>query len=221
MNKEKREMNVPVIVLSIIGLITAILVFSFFFLSVNGKNYTNIYDQKLQNEEIKNPITEFQLMFLENPSEEIPKDSKVITIPTEDGEKRIIIQADTGNLDIFIIQKELINYLSIVLKLYNLHEIPFTKITPKVQVYVDKNSYYVEIIKGDILIIEGEVEKPDISIRTTNEEIFKIIENNSYAETSFSSGKTEIKITKNYFSLFAKGYLTLYKEVGEINLIKK
>jgi hypothetical protein len=221
MEKEKGEMNVPAIILSVIGLFALGLVISFVYLSLYGENYTNLYIEKLQNGEIKNPISEFQLMFVGNPSEQIPEGSEIITIPTEDGEKRIIIQANLGNLDVSSIQKELINYLSVILKFYNLHEIPFTSMTPKVQVFVDDIAYYAEIVKGDILIKEGEAEKPEITIRTTNEEIFKIIENNNYAEESFSSGKTILSITDNYFVLFAKGYFTLYKDFNSWNLQKK
>ncbi|MEK6913856.1 MAG: hypothetical protein AABW47_04275 [Nanoarchaeota archaeon] len=221
MDKEKRVMNVPAMVLLTIGGIVLILIFSFFYLSVNGKNYTSIYTQKLQSGEIKNPITEFQLIFSKSSSEEIPTGSQVITIPTEDGEKRIIIQADLGNLDVSSIQKELVNYLSIVLKLYNLHEIPFTSITPKVQVEIDENIYYAEISKGNIIIKEGKAEKPDITIKTTNEEVFKIIENKDYAQESIASGNTNIEVTKDYFVLFSKGYLKLYNEFNDWNLTSK
>lgn len=221
MNKEKKVMNFPAIVLSVLGIMTLALIVSFFYLSVNGKNYTSLYTQKLQSGEIQNPITQFNLMFSKSSSEEIPTGSQVITIPTEDGEKRIIIQADLGDLDISSIQKELVNYLSIVLKLYNLHEIPFTSITPKVQVDIDETSYYAEISKGNIIIKEGEAEKPDITIKTTNEEVFKIIEDNNYAQESIASGKTNIEITKDYFVLFSKGYLGLYKEFNDWNLTSK
>ena len=221
MDKEKRVMNVPAMVLLTIGGIVLILIFSFFYLSVNGKNYTSIYTQKLQSGEIKNPITEFQLMFSESSSEEIPAGSQVITLPTEDGEKRIIIQADLGDFDVSSIQKELVNYLSIVLKLYNLHEIPFTSITPKVQVEIDENIYYAEISEGNIIIKEGKAENPEITIKTTNEEVFKIIENKDYAQESIASGNTNIEVTKDYFVLFSKGYLKLYNEFNDWNLTSK
>jgi hypothetical protein len=86
-------------------------------------------------------------------------------------------------------------------------------------VYVDENSYYAEIIKGDILIKEGEIQKPDVTLTTSSEEVFNIIKDNNYAKESISSGKTNIEITKNYFVLFAKGYSSLYEEFSkEISL---
>lgn len=209
------ELNIPVIVLSVIGVSTLVLAISFVYMSLNGPNYTKTYTEKIQKGEIQNPISRFGLMFSD--SQEIPEGAKVIKIQTEQGEKHIIIQADLGDFDISEVEKELVNYGAIILKLYNLHEVPFTGITPKVQIYIDENAYYIEITKGNIIIKDGETQKPDIIIRTTHEEIFKMIEDNKYAKESISSGKTSIEQVANKVVLFSKGYLDLYQEFSKIS----
>ncbi|MEK6826913.1 MAG: hypothetical protein AABX99_00315 [Nanoarchaeota archaeon] len=196
--KEKKEMNVPAVVLSVLGIATLLFAASFVYFSLNGKNYTSTYEQKLQSGEIKNPINEFAL------------DSANFSIG---GNKSLIIDEKIlGDLNKSIIQESLINYASVILKLYNLHNIPFTSINPKVQVTIDSDSYYVEIVKGNIIIETGQIRNPDAKISTTREEILKIANNNDYATDSISSGETNIELTANKLVLFSKGYWGLYKE---------
>ncbi|MEJ2267585.1 MAG: hypothetical protein P8X70_00730 [Nanoarchaeota archaeon] len=211
MKKEKKELNLPVMILSVFGAFTLILIISFIYMSVNGPNYTSDYLQKIQTGEIKNPIQEFALMFSED-IQEIPEDANVLKIQTDEGEKLIIVQAEMEDIDISDIEKELVNYGAVILKLYNLHSIPFTNINPEIQINIDENIYSLEIIKGDIFLSDGEIQNPDIILRTTNEEIFKMIENEDYAEESISLGKTSIELVANKFILFSKGYLNLYNE---------
>ncbi len=219
MKKEKRVLNIPGIILSIFGACTIILAILFIYFSVHGKDYTNIYIEKIGKGEIKNPITEFALIFSDKDSEEISEENgNVIKIKTEEGEKLIIIRSNIEGVDTSQIKEKLVEYTSVVLKLYNLHEIPFTSITPKIQIYIDKDAYYIEITKGNIIIKDGEISKKDIIIRTTHEEIFKMIENESYVEESFSSGKTSIELVANKATLFSKGYLSLYKDLLENKL---
>jgi hypothetical protein len=210
--KMKKELDVPKIVLSFLGLTFLVLVISFFYMTLNSPNYDNSYIEKITSGEILNPITKFALAFQDN-SLEIPEGAEIIRIPTEEGEKLIIIQANIGEINISQIEKELVNYGAIALKLYNLRNIPFTTTNPKIQIYVDENSYWIEILKGNIIIYEGENGGKDIIIKTTKEEIFKIVENKNYVQQSFSSGKTTIELIANKFVLFSKGYLTLYKEL--------
>ena len=195
--RAQKELNVPAIVLSVVGAVAVILVVSFVYMSLNGKNYTQEYNQRIENGEIQNPVTEFQL------SDNVQ-------------ENKIIIENNLlGTLNTSEIKKGLVKYASIVLKLYNLHNIPFTSITPKIQVYVDEDVYNLEIKDGVIIIREGEIQEMDIIIRTTNEEALKITENGNYAVASVSSGKTTIEFVASKFILFSKGYSTLYQELNK------
>ncbi|MDO8528304.1 MAG: hypothetical protein Q7S06_00215 [Nanoarchaeota archaeon] len=211
--KKKGVVNFPVIILSVFGAFALILLISFIYLSAHGKDYTTNYAERVQSGEIRNPISEFGLLFSSSPTKEIPEGAEVIRIQTEDGEKLIIIEGDIlGELNVADIETKLVNYASVVLKLYNLHNIPFTRITPKVQIYIDNAAYNLEVRKGNIIIEKGEAKNPDIIIRTTTEEIFKMIETNGYAKESISSGRTSIEMVAGKIILFSKGYLTLYNE---------
>jgi hypothetical protein len=212
--KKRHEGNIPVIILSVFGILVLTLCISFVYLSLNGSDYTQEYSQKIESKEIRNPINEFALEFLK-PSDEIPSGAEVIKIETEEGEKYIIIQANLEGFDAKDIEKELVSYSAVILKIYNLHEIPFFGIRPKIQVVIDNRSYNIEVRKGNIIIREGTIAKPDITLRTTYEEIFKMIENNNYAFESLESGRTSIEFVANKFILFAKGYLTLYNEFNK------
>lgn len=191
---QKKVFNVPAIILSILGIITLTLALSFIYFSLNGRDYTKIYNEKIATGEIKNPFIEFEL----NSSE---------------GNKSIFIEESImGELNISNI--ELIKYTFTILKLYNLHNIPFTTITPKIQIYLNQDIYSIEIKKGDIIIKEEEIQNEDIIIRTTNEEILKMNKDDNYTKESISSGKTTIEKVANDFILFSKGYLNLYKELN-------
>ena len=120
-----------------------------------------------------------------------------------------------GDVDIGGIQEGMVKYAFVILKLYNLHNIPFTKITPKVQLDLDSDFYSIEIIDGTIIIKEGKVKKPDLLLKSTYEEIFKIMESGDYIKESVSLGKTSILPVANKFILFSKGYSSLYSWWGK------
>ena len=197
---KKGQTNLPAIVLSILGGITLIITLSFVYMSINGPNHSNEYYQKIESGEIKNPVQEYSLSIEENDLQN-----------TE--ERKIIIEANLSEIDSVDIKKELINYGTIVLKLYNLHNIPFTSQTPKIQIDIGDISYYLEVINGKIILKDGKAVEPDLKITTTEEELFKIIENSNYAEESLSSGRTTIEPVASDFVLFSKGYLELAKEL--------
>lgn len=195
MKKEKRVLNIPVIVLSSLGGVALMLLIFFIYMSMNGKNYTPDYNQKIQSGEIQNPITEFSLF-------------------QTSGESIMIEQSILEKLNNSNVQQGLIKYSSVILKLYNLHNIPFTSITPKILIYIDNQAYNVEIKEGNIFIMPGEIQNEDIILITTSEEILKMSDNSNYAKDSVSSGKTSIEFTAGKIILFAKGYLSLYKELN-------
>ena len=123
MESKRGAANVPLIVLIACGILLFALAATFMYASVNGTDYSNIYLEKIENAEIKNPITQLKLMF-QSDSEEIGEteddetEGQVIKINTPDGEKRIIVKnIEIGDLTIEEIETELINYASVVLKL--------------------------------------------------------------------------------------------------------
>ena len=111
------------------------------------------------------------------------------------------------------VERSLINYAFIILKVYNLHNIPFTSITPQIQVIIDSNSYYAEVSDGNIIIHDGAAPNPDIIVRTTSKEIVKMIADYNYARKSILNGKTKITIVANKFVLLSKGYLEVYLDL--------
>lgn len=180
MEKEKKELDVPLIVLSILGIFTLGLVISFIYFSLNGHDYSEVYSSEVEPGKRKN-TTDFGII-------------------------------DNANLSYS--QEEMVRHMAIVLKLYNLHEIPYTKITPKIQVSIDEDFYFIEIIKGDIIIKRGEVSEEDINIKTSLDEMVKMKEDENYAKESISSGKTTVEKVAEDFTLFSKGYLDLYQELN-------
>jgi hypothetical protein len=112
-------------------------------------------------------------------------------------------------------QKNLIETLFTSLKLETVHSIPYIGTTPKIQIYIEEDKhfvskYYLEIIKGNVTINSGVTSGSDIIIRTTREEIIKIMENKEYIKESLVSGNTTIEKTTSDFILFSKGYPELF-----------
>jgi hypothetical protein len=213
MNSEKKMVNLPLIVLLIFGVITIVLAGSFTYFSISGPDYSDTYSEKIEQGQIQNPITNLNLS-LKDIDSEVVEEGQIIIIDTEEGERKIIIKGeDIGNLTLKDIQKELISYISVILELYNLHDIPFSSIHPRIQMYIDNDAYYIEVIEGDIIIKEDITQNPDIIIKTTHEEVFKVMEDNTYVEESLNSGKTQIELVASKFILFSKGYLTLYNKL--------
>ncbi|MDD5012205.1 MAG: hypothetical protein PHQ66_00970 [Candidatus Nanoarchaeia archaeon] len=181
--REKRELNVPAIMLFMFSLVAFGLVASFIYLSLNGLDYTEEY--QAETAEIK--------------------ESALVGNETE---FEIVNEANLSDS-----QEEIVRQMAILLKLYNLHEIPYTRTTPKIQVFIDENPYFVEIKKGEIIIKKGETFEKDIEIRTTSEEIIKMKQDEEYIKESMVFGKTTVKRVASDFVLFSKGYFELYQQV--------
>ncbi len=112
-------------------------------------------------------------------------------------------------------QKQIVEALVTFLKLYNVHEIPYFGITPKIQIYIKENTlfvnaYYLEIIKGQVIIKDGGTADKDIIIRTTEAEVSKIVNDSSYIQESFSTGRTTVEKAASNFVLFTKGYPDIF-----------
>ncbi|MBI2043122.1 hypothetical protein HYT25_01910 [Candidatus Pacearchaeota archaeon] len=186
--KTRGEVNLPVIILLVFGLFTVGLGASYVYFSINGTDYSSLYSDRISSGEIKKPTTQFNQTTENN---------------TESTENEI---------NQLVIDKDLVRYFSSLLKVYNLHNIPYTSITPKIQIYIEDTAYFEEIIDGEIIINEGERKDKDIIIRTNLEEMAKMIEDSNYLKNSFSSGGSQIETVADKFTLFSKGYLNLYKE---------
>jgi hypothetical protein len=189
--EEEKILNLPAIILSAIGIITLTLAISFVYLSMNGKDYSNVYSKEMSSGEIKNSIQKNSL----NASNEITKEENTSSQNKENFNLKT--------------EQELIREVSVIFKFYNLHNIPFTAITPKIQFKLENKLYFVEISDGEIIIKEEGTDKKDIMIITDKEEISKIAENQEYATESISSGKTTIEKIAENTVLFSKGYLEL------------
>jgi hypothetical protein len=112
-------------------------------------------------------------------------------------------------------QKQVVEALVTSLKLYNVHEVPYLGITPKIQIYIKENTlfvnaYYLEIVKGKVMIKDGEAEEKDIIIRTTEAEVSRIINDSSYMQESLNSGRTTVEKATSEFVLFTKGYPDIF-----------
>ncbi|MEK6819972.1 MAG: hypothetical protein AABY03_02125 [Nanoarchaeota archaeon] len=187
--KRNGELNVPVIILGIFGFAVFGLAVSYIYFAINGTDYSESYLERISSGEIKNPFLE------------------------EDENGEIIVKIDE-DLNLTDLEEEALHYALVELQIYNLHDIPFTSQSPRIEVEIDTNTYAVEVINGEIEVNVGDVKKEDIIIKTTQEEIIKMVNNEGYAQESFSSGNSEIEKVANDFVLFSKGYLDLYNELG-------
>ncbi len=160
MEKEKRVLDFPRILLYLLEIVVLYFVVSFFYFSMNkNSDYTGVYSEHAQ---------------------------------------KVMVEA-----------------LVTSLKLYNVHSIPYLGTTPKIQLYIKENSlfvnsYYLEIIHGEVIIKDGETEDKDIIIRTTEEEVNKIINDSSYMEESINSGRTVVEKATSDVVLFTKGYPDIF-----------
>ncbi len=105
-----------------------------------------------------------------------------------------------------------IYYLLVSIKAYDLHNPPFSSNIPKIEIYVDKDIYYGKISEGKITVGKGNIENPDITIRTTKEEAVKMIQNKNYIADSFKNGLSSIELNAGKLELASKGYLNLYNQ---------
>ncbi len=101
-------------------------------------------------------------------------------------------------------------YLLYEIQAYNLHTPPLSTSKPSILVYVDGDMYAAEISKGLIAVRKGNVEHPDIIIRTTKLEGVLMLQDKAHITQSFQTGVSKIELVASKTTLFAKGYLKLY-----------
>ncbi|VVB83429.1 Uncharacterised protein [uncultured archaeon] len=126
------------------------------------------------------------------------------------------LKTESGGIYSEHAQKETIKSLMNALNLQNVHDVPLIGLTPRIQIYIKEdnyfvNTYYLEISRGNVIINDGISNQTDIIISTTEEEISKAVNNTGYMKESISSGRTTIKKTTSDFILFTEGYSNFEK----------
>ena len=114
------------------------------------------------------------------------------------------------------ISTQQINSLLQKLGASSLHNPPFSKDTPKIEIITEDATFYSEIVKGSIATKKGAISNEDIRIVTINEEIINALESENtieYIQSSVISGKTSIEQVASSYTLYSKGYLSLYKSI--------
>ncbi|MCX8159246.1 MAG: hypothetical protein N3D20_03095 [Candidatus Pacearchaeota archaeon] len=109
--------------------------------------------------------------------------------------------------------EDFVFYLLYKIEAYNLHNPPLTKDLPKMEIIVGDDIYNAVIDGGRIFVGNGKIDKKDVVIRTTKEEIVKMMIDVNYVKKSFNDGKSSIKLVASKTTLFAKGYLNLYNKL--------
>lgn len=115
-----------------------------------------------------------------------------------------------------IIEPIHVTYLLNELGAYNLRSTPLTGNNPVIEIRVGEDNFKSVVTRGVIETSKGFAENPDIKIFTLREEVAKAIVSGNikdYMRGSISEGKTTIELATGYSTLFAKGYLSLYKEL--------
>lgn len=107
-----------------------------------------------------------------------------------------------------------VRYILYSIGLNNLKSAPLSRETPKIEIEINAETYNAEIIKGNIKIEKGEIEKEDIIIRTTKQEIIKSMREKEYLRSSLKNGLTNIQLVATKTELLAKGYLNIYKQLS-------
>lgn len=201
----KKEIDVPKVIISVLSGIAFILIFSYIFFGPT--DYTKEYLERIFRGEIKNPLLESNETTLQDNNLSV-NDTTAFFSSLHD---KLANQSEE-NLSNLI--KESITYSLIYLKAYNLHNPPLSSDTPKIQFLVDYKTYNSEIIKGEIYTSDGKVTKPDITIKTSKEEILKMTSSKGYIQESINSGKSEIIQNADQTTLFLKGYADLDLNLG-------
>lgn len=111
-------------------------------------------------------------------------------------------------------KKDIIKYILILIKAYNLHNPPFSSNTPKIELNFDGEIFNAEIITGEIYIDEGPIEGKDIIIYSNWNEAIVMSKGLDETRQSFSSGGTLIEQICADSVCFLKGYKEVYDEIS-------
>jgi len=98
-------------------------------------------------------------------------------------------------------------------KAYELHNPPLSDSKPSIWMLISDDSYYAEIVNGDISVYKGNPKEYDIIIKTTKKEAVKMMDDKNYIQNSFVAGLSSIELIASKTTLFAKGYVNLYTQI--------
>jgi len=94
-----------------------------------------------------------------------------------------------------------------------LHNVIFTSNEPVIEFYIDEDAYTGVVRKGSVGVGRGVSDDEDIIIRTSKMEAIKMLRDGNYITESFANGGSSIELVAGKVTLFAKGYLGLYKDL--------
>jgi len=197
----KKQIDTPKIILFILFGITLTFILVYFFFG--PIDYTEEYIKRILSGKIKNPLINIGLTN-QTSTQNFSVNDSISYFSSLNTRLSNISEENFSNL-----MKESINYALIYIKAYNLHNIPFTSNTPKIQFFVGNKSYKSEIIKGEIYTNDGQINNQDITIKTSKEEILKMTLDEDYIQESINSGKSQMELNADKITLFFKGYNNL------------
>lgn len=142
-----------------------------------------------------------------------PRNEKLYS--NEDGSSIIANPISGKSIELALgdFNEDYIYYMLYKIEAYNLHNPPLSKDTPKIEIQLEDETYNAEITNGIIKIYHGKINNKDVIMHTTKKEIVLTLQNESYAETSFNEGRSRIELVEDKTTLFAKGYLNMYKKL--------
>lgn len=187
------------------------------YLKIVGKDVATFVDKEIDSPGFLN----------DNSSEEIVviNETETIVIPANQSinETEIIIPNETefipeeNETEELIIKEEdkpeIIKYLLILVKAYNLHNPPFSSDTPKIEFIVENESFNAEILEGEIFVEKGSIENEDIRMITDWKEAVLISKGESFVQDSVIAGRTKIEKVCEDTVCFLKGYKDLFDEL--------
>ena len=106
-----------------------------------------------------------------------------------------------------------IRYLLAIVNATRLHNPPLSSNIPKINFYIEDQTYHATVDKGLVGVASGEIANGDISIHTTRAEIIKMLKDPTNIPLSFSNGGSSVDMVAGKLSLALKGYVQLYESL--------
>ncbi len=106
-----------------------------------------------------------------------------------------------------------IRYLLAMVNANRLHNPPLSSNIPKMNFYIDNETFHATVYKGLVGVARGEVTGEDVRIHTTKLEVIKMLKDPANIPLSFSNGGSSIEMVAGKLSLASKGYLQLFQSL--------